>query len=181
MTGLSRHHRGGLSAVAVVLVAGLVACGSGNGARSPEPTISYRAVDSATGKPVSLSSLRGRPALLSSWATWCAPCRKELPALERLHQAQGPDGLQVVIVNLDEPTAASGAVQKMVDELGLTMTQWKDPDGTFTTTFRGIAVPMSVLLDASGRVVEKWHGPLDPDDPDVRRRLERVLAKHPGD
>lgn len=136
--------------------------------------VSYRAADSNTGKPVSLAQLRGRPVLLSSWATWCAPCRKELPALERLHRAQGNDGLRVVAVNLDSD-GHDADVRAMVDELGLTMTQWHDDENTFTLKFHGFGVPMSILLDREGQIVKTWHGALHPDDPDVRRELDKVL------
>lgn len=66
-------------------------------------------------------------------------------------------------------------VRAMVDELGLTMTQWHDDENTFTLKFHGFGVPMSILLDREGQIVKTWHGALHPDDPDVRRELDKVL------
>lgn len=180
---LGRRRRGVIVAAAA-LFAVLVGCsspdaraGSPSGAAADrDDTVQYRAADALTGRPVDLTDLRGRPVLLSSWATWCAPCRTELPALERLHRDRGDDGLLVVTVNIDSADADEAAVRAMADELGLTMTQWRDEQDTFTTTFKGIAIPMSVLLDPDGRVVETWHGPLDPDDEDVRRQIDDVLG-----
>lgn len=142
--------------------------------------ISYEAVDAVTGEPVSMDQLRGRPALISSWATWCAPCRKELPALERFHREQGDGGVQVVIVNLDS-AGNDSAVADFVDEFGLTMTQWRDADDAFTRTFKGLGIPMSVLVDHEGAAVERWYGALDPEDPEVAGRIEEVLAAAPSD
>lgn len=160
--------------IALTGLAGAAACSS---APEVSEAITYTAVDVASGDPVSLADLRGRPALLSSWTTWCVPCRVELPRLEKLHEARAADGLQVVIVNIDAPGTDEGAIAAFTGKLGLTMRQWRDPDGDFTTTFRGFALPMSVLVDASGEIVHTWHGPMNPADDDVRTALDDVLAR----
>lgn len=140
--------------------------------------VSYEAVDAVTGENVSMLGLRGRPAIIASWATWCVPCRKELPALERLHRQQGEDGVQVVIVNLDSK-GNDEAVGEFVDRFGLTMSQWRDADDRFTPTFKGLGIPMSVLVDHEGVVVERWYGALDPEEPRVAESIEGVLAAVP--
>lgn len=126
-----------------------------------------------------MSDLRGRPAIIASWATWCVPCRKELPALERFHQEQGADGVQVVIVNLDS-AGNDTAVAEFVEKYGLTMTQWRDADDSFTPTFKGLGIPMSVLVDHDGVVTERWYGALDPEEPKVAASIEAALAATPA-
>lgn len=184
-----QRHRGTILAVVVSLLVVLVsACGAdsqavkpnGSGAAAGKSSgetapIAYSAVNATTGETVSMDDLLGRPAIVSSWATWCAPCRRELPALERLHLEQPSDGLQVVIVNLDSSTRDEAIIQKMVDDLDLTMTQWRDGDDNFTQIFKGFGVPMSVLIDASGQIVHTWHGAINPDSDGVRSVIEKVL------
>ena len=168
-------------ALTVALAAPVVACGSTQEkASKADSAISYRATDVGTGKAVSLATLRGRPALLSSWATWCAPCRRELPELQELHQAQGDDGLQVVVVNVDSPDVAAAEIDGMATSLGLTMPQWRDPEGDFTSTFKGFGIPMSVLIDDNGQVLKTWHGILRPNDPEVRDRIAKAIRGTSG-
>lgn len=162
------------AAVTVLVALWGAACSS---APSAGEAIAYEAVEAATGAPVSLADLRGRPALLSSWTTWCVPCRVELPRMEKLYEARAADGLQVVVVNIDAPGTDEAAITAFADKLGLTMPRWRDPAGDFTTVFRGFALPMSVLVDASGEVVHTWHGPMNPADDDVREVLDGVLAR----
>ncbi|MFA5565560.1 MAG: TlpA disulfide reductase family protein [Acidimicrobiia bacterium] len=185
----SRRHWGGVLAVLVSLLMVLASsCSSDNQAVKPNGSgaaagnangdsvsVAYNAVDAVTGEAVSIDDLVGRPAMVSSWATWCAPCRRELPALERLHLEQPKDGLQVVIVNLDSSTRDETIIQKMVDDLDLTMTQWRDGDDNFTQIFKGFGVPMSVLIDSSGQIVHTWHGAINPDSEGVRSIIEKVL------
>lgn len=184
LTRGDRNRRSGLLAVAAILILLLASsCGAGEPQASAgleEPgevstqgasAVAYNAVDATTGEPVSMDDLLGRPAIVSSWATWCAPCRRELPALERLHQEQPKDGLQVVIVNLDTANRDEKIINDMVEELGLTMTQWRDGADNFTMVFKGFGLPMSVLVDANGEIVHTWHGAINPDSDNVRAIL----------
>lgn len=178
---IRQHRRGTLVAAVAVLTLALVACSSSQAEKAgkneqPRP-LTYEAVDAVTGEPVSLTDLRGRPALLASWATWCAPCRKELPRLEQLHKAQGDDGLQVVVVNLDSPGKDSATIQEIAAGYGLTMRQWRDSEDTFTVAFKGFGIPMSVLLDHRGVVVHRWYGAINPADEDVKGPIAAALAK----
>lgn len=173
-------------AVAAILVLA-PSCGGGTDAADvpavvddvEDPIVVYSAIDSDTGAVATLEDLRGRPVILASWATWCVPCRKELPALERFHRTQDDDGVQVVIVNLDS-AGNDRAVAEFVEQFDLTMTRWRDADDEFTRVFQGLGIPMSVMLDHAGRVVERWYGALDPDDQRVRGRIDEVLAATPG-
>ena len=138
--------------------------------------IDYRAQDLRTGESVDLADLRGKAVLLSSWATWCAPCRKELPELDRLYQKHKEDGLEVVAVNVDPAGASSKQVVPTVDELGLTMATWKDREGGFVDAFGAVSVPTNVLVGRDGKVIERWNGPIDPDDDEVRRAVDEAMG-----
>ena len=135
------------------------------------------------GKPVSLNDLRGQVVLLNIWATWCPPCREEMPSMQRLYQAVGPEGLQVVAVSID---AASGRIDAgghpggdigtFARDMGLTFTIWHDPEGLIQQTYRTTGVPESFLIDRTGTIIKKVIGPTEWDSPTtidlVRRQLK---------
>jgi thiol-disulfide isomerase/thioredoxin len=167
--------RGRTAAAISLLVAVLVAaCDAGAPAGAGGDT--YAAKDLRSERTVGVEDLRGRPALLTSWATWCTECREEMPGIERLWRDLGDDGLQVVTVNLDGAGPAQLRIDAMVEDWGLTMPQWRDEEGGFTVHFGGLGVPMSVLLDAEGRVVRTWQGAIDPASDEVRGQIEDLLA-----
>lgn len=164
-----------LLAVPAVLVGLLSGCSSGGGAGAGSGTavkapVEYSAQAFDGSGRVSVADLRGRPVLLSSWATWCEACKDELPAQERFWQAHRSGPLAIVAVNLDTQGESRGASQ-MARKLGLTMTLWRDRGNAFSTVFRAVGVPTSVLLDSSGRPVRTWAGPVDLTDPQTVRLL----------
>jgi thiol-disulfide isomerase/thioredoxin len=142
-------------------------------ASQPEP---YTAVVYENGETVSVASLRGKPALLSSWATWCAECQHELPSLEQLWERREGDGLQIVAVNIDVDTENPG-IPQMISDLGMTMPVWSDPDNTYSDVFNAPGVPVSVLLDARGQVVKTWIGRTDFQAEDVSAAIDSALAQ----
>ncbi len=166
-----RRGRWAWAAVGALL---LIGCQAGPSPRSQ--AVAYEASDQHTGRPVSLASLRGSPVLLASWATWCAPCRIELPKLQALHERRRGDGLRIVLVNVDSDGADRSAIDSMAERYGLTMPLWRDPTDRFATTFGGLGVPATVLVDRGGRVVDRWFGTLRTSDPDVVGSLDRVTA-----
>jgi len=127
---------------------------------------------------VSTADLRGKPLLLTSWATWCAVCKTELPKIERLYKRQRSHGLQIVAVNVNAE-GASYMVRRIASSLGLTMPLWSDPDNAYTAKFHGVGVPTTVLLDADGRIAQVWQGELNPDDPATAEAIEAVLPARP--
>lgn len=160
-------------AVAAAVLAAIVIAGCGTTAGSSKEPVRYGASD-LRGEPVATGALRGRPVLLSSWATWCTACRDELPKLERLYEQRRADGLQVVAVNLDS-SGPSRDVRRMVAQYGLTMPIWSDAGNDFSGRFRAIGVPTTVLLDRRGRLVRVWQGGIDPADGDSVRALDAAL------
>ena len=121
------------------------------------------------GHPTRLASLRGKPVLLNLWATWCKPCREELPALEALRQAH--PGVQVVALSVDAAGDAD-EVRRFARDAGLRATLWHDPSGARSSVLGATALPMTLLLDGDGRVRWRRDGPITADEPELKRALE---------
>jgi thiol-disulfide isomerase/thioredoxin len=102
------------------------------------------------GIPRRLSKLRGRVTVVAFWATWCFPCRFELPLLERLYRENRDDGLQVVAVATDDQL---DAVRRYVAEQGFSFTVLFDAGGASRRRFGADSVPATFLLDARGEPV----------------------------
>jgi cytochrome c biogenesis protein CcmG, thiol:disulfide interchange protein DsbE len=143
-------------------------------AGDPAPGYAAATLD---GDSVSLASLRGEAVMLNVWATWCAPCREEMPLLEALHREYGADGLRIIGVSVDA-AGMSRDIRRFVDEHDLTFTILHDPAERVSRTFRARAVPETYLIDRDGRMVRRWIGKFDPLAPDARRDVERALETH---
>ena len=126
-----------------------------------------------SGDTVSLESLRGDVVLLNIWATWCIPCRREMPALERLHAERAGEGLHVLGVSID---GASADVGGFAQDLGVGFTILHDPQSRVTHAFRTIGVPESFLISREGVILKRWVGPFDPASPENATVIEEALA-----
>jgi thiol-disulfide isomerase/thioredoxin len=132
------------------------------------------------GRPVSLSSLRGQVVLVNIWATWCGPCRDEMPSMERLHRELGPRGLKIVAVSVDKAPTGSEELQAFARELGLTFTLWHDASGRIQQTYRTTGVPESFLVGRDGVIVRKVIGATEWDHPAQADLVRRLLAEGPA-
>jgi thiol-disulfide isomerase/thioredoxin len=111
--------------------------------------------------------------LLNFWATWCAPCREEMPALETLSRELGPRGLAVVGVNFKEPKPT---VEAFVREHRLGFPMLLDAEGRMVERYQVFALPVTVVVDRRGMVVGTVLGIRDWVGPDARAYLDRILA-----
>jgi cytochrome c biogenesis protein CcmG, thiol:disulfide interchange protein DsbE len=172
--GRSVRARFGLMTLAAVALA--AACGEPDTPPGEDlgEAPSYSAV-TLDGEPVALADLRGEAVLLNVWATWCAPCRIEIPELQALHEEHGGHGLRVVGVTVDSRHAMDD-VRAFMDELGMTYDVWWDPDHSALNLFRASGVPFSALIDRDGRMVWRHLGMFQRGDPDLMSALDRVLA-----
>ena len=118
------------------------------------------------GPAVDLSEIGGRPVLINLWATWCGPCRDEMPILQAAHLRHG-DEVQFVGVDTRDSTEAAAAY---LPEVGVTYPQLVDPDGDLLEHLRIPGLPVTVVLDADGRIAAKHIGELNADT------LEKLLA-----
>lgn len=176
------------SAVVVLALAALMpACtpadgsGSANGEGGPPargaqvgaiaPDLESRGLD---GQAVSLSGQRGSPVLLNVWATWCHPCRDEIPVLEALHREHAPHGLKVVGVSIDD-AGRTADIRRFASEFGVTYTIWHDPDQHVMPSFSVIGVPTTFLIDREGRLVWRKTGEVKAGDPGLAAALGTTL------
>ena len=126
-------------------------------------------------KPASLGELRGKVVLLNLWATWCEPCRQELPVLSGLHQRWSGRGLQVVGVSVDQRRTAT-EVRTFAERRGLPYALWLDREDTASAAFGAGALPMSVLIDRSGVIVWRRDGAIPEGDVELEKALEAALG-----
>ena len=131
------------------------------GSKAPE----FHAIDLASGKPRTLADYRGKVLLLNIWATWCEPCRAEMPAIERLHRTVTDSSFRVVSVSVDK--ADSSTVTAFAREYGLTFPILQNRSGDIQDIYQTTGVPESFVIDRSGVIVKKvigaaqWDGPVN--------------------
>ncbi|MDO8666407.1 MAG: TlpA disulfide reductase family protein [Gemmatimonadales bacterium] len=141
------------------------------GSRAPD----FTAADLATGDTVTLASYRGQVVLLNVWATWCEPCRVEMPSMERLQQELGPQGLKIVAISIDE--AGPDVVREFQRELGLTFQILHDRSRAIERIYQTTGVPESFVLNREGRIMKKVIGAVDWDSPVNKDLVRRLLAQ----
>jgi peroxiredoxin len=133
----------------------------------------YRAV-SASGDSVSLAALRGKPVLLNVWATWCHPCRDEIPELQQIYERYRDRGLEMVGVSVDA-AGQEEAIRAFGHQYGMTYPVWRDPDEIVSATFLVVGVPATFLIDRAGIVRWKKTGPIQGADSSLVAAIERAL------
>ncbi len=117
--------------------------------------------------PVALADFRGKIVLYNAWATWCPPCKAEMPTLEAYFQQHQQDGFVVVAIEDGEPAAE---VAEFARSKGLTFPVWPDPKWAATTAFKTDILPSSFVIDRNGQVVLSWQGPIS------RETLEKFVT-----
>ena len=143
------------------------------GSRAPD----FRATDLATGSARGLADYRGQVVLLNVWATWCAPCRLEMPSMERLHRDLGPLGLRVVAVSVDEGEGGAARVREFARELDLSFEILNDSSRAIERIYQTTGVPESFVLNRDGLIVRKVIGPAEWDSAPNRDLIRRLLAQ----
>jgi thiol-disulfide isomerase/thioredoxin len=147
------------------LAKGEIAALAVNPRRPPE--LSFKGAD---GQKVTLADFRGRALALNLWATWCVPCRAEMPALDRLQAKAGGPGFEVVAVNVD--TARLERPAAFLNEIGVkSLKRYADPSGDTFETLRlagaALGLPTTLLIDADGCELGIVAGPANWDSPDA--------------
>lgn len=141
-------------------------------APAPVPDLAFT---DASGHKFLLSDFRGRPIVLNIWATWCVPCRKEMPSLDRLQAKVDPSKLLVLTLSIDLKGAS--VVNAFYKELGLrSLGLYVDTTGSATSKLGMPGVPGTLLIDAEGREVGRKLGPAAWDGPQVAEILRQHLG-----
>jgi len=127
------------------------------------------------GSELTLKGWQGRVVLLNLWATWCAPCRKEMPALDRLQAELGSDRFEVVALAVDR-AGAEGA-RKFLEETGVkSLALYVDPTARAGTQLKAIGLPTTILIDRAGREVGRLTGPAEWDTAEAKRLIQSVIG-----
>ena len=172
--------RAGALAVAALLAPALAAAAAPDASDLSAPTLHAHAgvapdfaARDLKGRPVRFASLRGQVVLLNFWATWCAPCRDEMPAMQRLHLAYHGRGLVVLALSQDQAPAA--VVAHFVESMGLGLTVWHDPAREVGRRYGIPGLPSSYLITHDGEFALRALGAFDWDSPDARGAIELLL------
>jgi peroxiredoxin len=136
----------------------------------------FPAIDLATGDSVTLRErYRGNVTLVNVWATWCQPCRIEMPAMEQLYDSLAPHGFKIAAVSIDEGPPED--VRAFGQDLGLTFDLLQDRSTKVQEIYQTTGVPESFLLNREGIIVKRVIGAHDWNSPVNRALIERLLAE----
>lgn len=160
--------------VMLLLSAGAQAAGFETRAATPAPEL--KALD-LRATPKTLADYRGKVVLLNFWASWCPPCLKEMPSMERLRAKAEARGLVIVALNSAETREE---VDAYLSKMKLRFPILLDPDGSNTRRWNVFALPTTFLLDAEGRIRYVLTGPTEWDQGEALQVIEAMLAELPG-
>jgi thiol-disulfide isomerase/thioredoxin len=140
---------------------------------APKPIETFSFTDAA-GKQVDLSQWKGRVVLLNLWATWCAPCRKEMPDLAKLQAALGGPDFEVVALSVDRKGLA--ASQAFLQEIGVTTLKvYSEPEAKSLAALQALGLPATVLIDRKGLEAGRLLGPADWASPEAQALVKALL------
>lgn len=127
------------------------------------------------GDTVALSELRGEVVFLNVWATWCPPCRREMPSLQALHEELAGEGLRIVGVSID----AAGDEEKIrafLDKVGVTYLILHDPEQRIDEAMPIVGIPHTFLVGRDGIFLKQWFGEIDGTSPEIVEPVRQALA-----
>jgi cytochrome c biogenesis protein CcmG/thiol:disulfide interchange protein DsbE len=139
------------------------------------PAPDFRAVDLATRDSVSLEDYEGSVTLVNIWATWCLPCRDEMPSMQKLYDSLGTRGFRIAAISIDE--GSPEPVVAFAQKFGLTFDILHDRTGAVERLYQTTGVPESFLLDRRGILVKRVIGAHDWSSPANIGAVERLLQQ----
>ena len=171
-----------LVAIALITTAWVLPLVMGDGVGGSLPSLEggnaapdFVAQDIATSDSVTLDVYRGKVVLLNIWAMWCEPCKREMPAMERLHRQLEDQGLEVVAVSVD--VTGNEPITRFVLEYGITFDVLHDREQRITSAYQIIALPQSFVIDRDGRIALREFGPVEWDSRRYRRLFKELLSR----
>lgn len=123
------------------------------------------------GKKVKLSDFTGYKVILNFWATWCPPCRAEMPHMEKIYEDYGKKDVVVLAVNLSQTEKKRSDVTAFAEDFGLTFPIVMDEKGEVTNMYQVVAYPTSYIIDSKGIIKEKFQGAINYD------MMKKALSK----
>jgi thiol-disulfide isomerase/thioredoxin len=141
--------------------------------RKAAPDIAFQ---DGNGKALAISQWKGRVVLVNLWATWCAPCRKEMPDLAKLQSEMGSKDFEVVAISVDRKGVdASSAFLKETGADGLAL--YVEPTTRIVNDLQALGLPTTLLIDRQGREIGRLVGPADWSSPEAKALIKAALAE----
>ncbi len=142
--------------------------------KAPEPVAEVNFTDEA-GAARTLKDFHGKTILLNLWATWCAPCRHEMPSLDRLQAELGSDKFEVVALAVDRSGAE--AAKKFLNDIGMkALKLYADPTTRSGSALKAVGMPTTILIDAEGREIGRLPGPEEWDSEAAKSLIREALG-----
>jgi thiol-disulfide isomerase/thioredoxin len=163
--------RAALALIAVIIPFPAAAFNFAPSEPKPMPEISF---ENAAGNPLTLDDFRGQVVVLNLWATWCAPCRHEMPSLDRLQAKHGGADLEVVALSLDR--GGLEQIEAFYEEVGIRhLDIYRDPQNAAGRALGALGLPTTVVFDQAGREVGRLLGPAEWDGPEALALLRSLM------
>ncbi len=141
--------------------------------RTPAPQVSFT---DPSGRRLTLGDFRGQVVLVNFWATWCEPCRREMPSLLRLERALSSDDFRLITISTDRQAAA--IVRPFLEANGLgELRAYFDPDRRAYAAFGSAAIPTTILIDRRGREIGRYRGWAEWDNPATAAQVREILRR----
>jgi thiol-disulfide isomerase/thioredoxin len=159
------------SVILVILLVLLPALASG-----ADPSTKGLALVDLGGKKVPLDTLLAKgPVVLDFWATWCGPCRVEMPHLQKIYQELAPKGVQFCAVSLDRGMSKTALVQ-FLQRGSLTLPVYRDETGTLAKAFKVAAIPTTIVFSKGGGIYYQTKGFRPGDEVLLKKKIESLLT-----
>jgi peroxiredoxin len=142
---------------------------------STAPDFSAMTLDSVP-REKHLADYRGQVVMINVWATWCLPCRVEMPSIEALHKAYAPKGLKILAVSIDDPGTDS-TIRAFVKQYGLTFEVLHDPKGKISDLYDISGYPETFIVGKDGVIRKKLMSATDWNSPEARALVDRLLTE----
>lgn len=176
-TGAGLRLAGSLALCAALLgVVATASCtGDARGVEVGDHVPDYSAPNLA-GQEVAFAEHLGEVVLINVWATWCGPCRVEMPPIQDIYHRYRDEGFTVLAVSIDTGPGYREKVEEFVDELGLDFPVLLDPEGRISRVLKTIGVPETFVVDRQGRIVKRWIGATNWDSDANRALVQELLG-----
>lgn len=136
---------------------------------------SFSAKDLHSGATRTLADYRGQVVLLNVWATYCLPCKVEMPSMEELYKTYGPRGVRIVAVSIDD-AVSEDSIRAYARNLGLTFDILHDPTHAIEDAYQTTGYPESFVIDRGGTIRRKWISAADWNAPESRALFDELLG-----
>ena len=168
-----RHLKAALMAW-VLSVGGALAAPQGFALHDTPQSVANVRYEKEDGTGGDIQDFRGKVILVNVWATWCVPCREEMPTLDALQAELGGDTFEVVALSIDR--AGQPAVRRFYDEIGVSnLNMYVDETMQSATALRTVGLPTTILIDGQGRELGRLVGPAEWDDPEMVSFLREFI------